>query len=126
MFGYQAKPSRELATVLEAGSITDSCNQCCSRNRTDSFDLAEAPAGLAVAEDFAYPAIVGCNSPIQFNQFLPQLAGERTDELTEVVIAACDDLGEAPSSLGDVPRDDDSMIGKETAHLVHQLNPIRY
>src|ERR1700729_19639 len=91
LFRYQAKPSRELATVLEAGSVTDSCDQCRRRNRTNSLDLAEALAGFAVAEDFAYSAIVGCNSPIQFSQFLPQLPHERTDQLAEVVIAVCDD-----------------------------------
>ena len=80
LFGYQAKPGRELATILEAGSVTNGCDQCRCRNRTDSFDLSEALAGLAVAEHLAYPAIVGCNSPIQFSQFLPQLHHERTDQ----------------------------------------------
>lgn len=62
-----------------------------------SFDLAEALAGLAIAEDFAYPAIVGCNSPIQFSQFLPQLPHQGTDQFAEIVIAACDEFGKAAS-----------------------------
>ncbi|MER9390127.1 hypothetical protein [Mesorhizobium sp. M0435] len=75
---------------------------------------------------FSYPAIVGCNSPIQFSRFLSQIAHERTHHLAEAVIAACDDLGEATSQLRDIPRDDYAVLGKKTAQLVHQFDPIRY
>lgn len=109
---HTAQPSRELAAVLEAGSVTGSCNQCRRRYRPDAFDLAEALARLAVAEDFPYSAIIGCNSPLQFCQFLPQIPHERTHQLAEAVIAACHDLGVATSQLGDAPRDD-AVLGKE-------------
>ena len=126
MFRYEAKPSRKLATVLEAGSITDSCYQCRRRYWANAFDLAEALARLAIAEDLPYSTIVGCNSPIQFDQFLLQLPHERPDQLAEPASAACDGLGEATSKLGDIPRDDDAVFGKKTAHLIHQLDPVRY
>ena len=123
---HKAQPSRELAAILEAGPVTDSGDQCRRRYWANAFDLAEALARLAIAEDLPYSTIVGCNSPIQFDQFLLQLPHERPDQLAEAASAACDDLGEATSKLGDVPRDDDAMFGKKTAHLVHQLDPVRY
>src|SRR5215475_15626487 len=80
---HKAQPSRKLAAILEAGPVTDSGDQCRRRYWANAFDLAEALARLAIAEDLPYSTIVGCNSPIQVDQFLLQLPHERPDQLAE-------------------------------------------
>lgn len=57
---HEAQPSRELAAILEAGPVTDSGDQCRRRYRANAFDLAEALARLAIAEDLPDSTIVGC------------------------------------------------------------------
>jgi hypothetical protein len=47
LFRDKPDPCRKLSPILEAFSITRGCDKCGCRDRSDSFDLAEALTCLA-------------------------------------------------------------------------------
>jgi hypothetical protein len=124
LLGYEAQPRRKLATILEAGSVPHGRNQCRRRHRANAFDLPKPLALLAVAEDFPYPPLIGCYSPIELGHFRLQFPHERPNQVAAAVIAAADNLSEAASQLWDVTGNDSPMLGGKTTDLIDESDPI--
>lgn len=61
----------------------DSRNRGCSRHRSDPFDLSQALALLAVAEEFTQSQIKCSEASIQFYQFCTQFVRERWEQFSE-------------------------------------------
>ena len=61
---------------------------------------------------------------IKFGHFCLQFPHERTDHVAEAVIAVPDNDCEAASQLRDVTRNDNPMLGKKTANLIDEPDPV--
>jgi hypothetical protein len=83
LFRHEPKPGGELATVLEALSITNRNHQRRRAQGADTFDVAKALTQLAAAVERADPPVVSRDPAVELGQLDPQLADECSDQIVE-------------------------------------------
>src|SRR6516165_8774271 len=123
LLGYEPEPGGELAAILEALPITDCGHQRRRAQRANALDLAETLTNLTAAVEFADPPIIGRDAPVEVGQLLLQLANESPDQVAEAISTVPDDISQVLTQLGDVARDDDSVLGENPTDLIGEPGP---
>lgn len=123
LFGNKPQPRGELATIFEAGPVTDCRNQRGCRDRPDTFYLADALTHRVSAKEMSDPSVVGRDALIKFGEFLMHVEYQIPDHFTQARIHSFRDLAKSASQARDITTDHNTMLGQKTSDLVHQPGP---